>query len=55
MWNKDKNFNLEIKPCANRVKCGVMEWGKRNLLRWFGHVKKEKSEEFMKKVYVSET
>ncbi len=33
---------------ANGVNCGVVEWVKRNTLRWFGHI-----EEFVKKVYVS--
>ncbi len=28
---------------------------KRNTLRWFGHTERMKSEEFAKKVYVSET
>ena len=40
-------------PCANDVKCGIVEWMKRNILRLFGHEKKN-SEEFVKKVYVSE-
>ncbi len=31
-----------------------MEWLKRNTLRWFGHTERMKSEEFVKKVYVSE-
>ena len=32
-----------------------MEWVERNNLRCFGNVKRKKSEEFVKKVYVSET
>ena len=28
---------------------------KRNILRWFGHIEKMKNEEFMKKMYMSET
>ncbi len=40
--------------CVSGVKCGVVEWVKRNTLRWFGHVERMNSEEFVKKVYVSE-
>ena len=36
------------------MKCGVVEWLKKNILRWFGHLERRKSKEFMKKVYVSE-
>ncbi len=32
-----------------------MEWVKRNTLRWFGHNDRMGSEEFVKKVYVSES
>ncbi len=28
---------------------------KRNMLRWFGHIERMKSEEFVKKVYMSES
>ena len=34
-----------------RIKCGVMEWVKRNTLRWFANKERKKIEEFMKKVY----
>ncbi len=37
------------------VNCGVVEWVKRNTLRWFGHIERMGSEEFVKKVYVSES
>ena len=40
--------------CANRLKCDRLEWMKINILRWFGHIKSKNSEEFVKKVYVSE-
>ncbi len=33
--------------------CGVVEWVKRSTLRWFGHIEKMGSEEFVKKVYLS--
>lgn len=35
--------------CANEV----MEWVKRNTLRWFGHNEKMKIEGFIKRVYMS--
>ncbi len=44
-------------PCASvLVKCGVVEWVQRNThtLRWFGYTERMNSEEFVKKVYVSE-
>ena len=38
------------RTCANGVKCVIVEWVKR-----FGQIERKKSEEFVKKVYVSET
>ncbi len=35
---------------ANGVNCGVVEWLKRNTLRWFGHIERMGSEELVKKV-----
>ena len=35
-------------PCAKVVKYGIVEWVKRNTLRWFGHMER-KSEEFVKR------
>ncbi len=32
----------------------MVEWIKRNTLRWFGHIERMNSEEFVKQVYVSE-
>ncbi len=40
---------------ANGVNCGVVEWVKRNTLRWFGHTERMGSEKFEKKVYVSKS
>ena len=37
---------------ANEV--NVVEWVKRNMLWLFGHMKRKKSEEFIKKVYVNQ-
>ncbi len=40
--------------CANGVNCGVVEWVKRNTLRWFGHIERMGCEGFVKKVYMIE-
>ena len=40
---------------ANGMKCEVVEWVKRNTVRWFGPIKRIQSDEFVRKVYVSET
>ncbi len=34
---------------------GVVKWMKRNTLRWFGHTERMESEEFVKKVHMSES
>ena len=36
------------------VDCGVVEWVKRNALRWYGHVRRMPEERMTKKVYQSE-
>ena len=54
-WEGDSNERCGMEPCANGMKCAVGEWVKRNVLRWFGHMERKKSEEFVKKVFVSET
>ncbi len=41
--------------CANGGKCGVVELVKRNTVRWFGHIERMGNEEFVKKVYMSES
>ncbi len=38
---------------ANGVNCGVVEWVKRIMLRWYGHIERMGSEKFVKKVYMS--
>ena len=43
-----------METCTHGVKCGVGEWVKRNAFRWLGHIERKSSEEFVKKVYVSE-
>ncbi len=40
---------------ANEVNCRVVKWVKKNTSRWFGHIEKVGSEEFVKKVYMSES
>ena len=57
MWREDESNEsmyerCGIGPCANGVKCCVVEWVKINTLRWFDHIERKTSEEFVKKVYV---
>ncbi len=58
-WDGESNENMyeRCSMCshANGVNCGVVEWVKRNTLRWFGHIERMGSEEFVKKVHVSES
>lgn len=57
-WEDESNETVYEKcgmgSCANVMKCGVVEWVKRNTLRWSGHMERIKSEEILKEVYVSE-
>ncbi len=58
MWDGESNESV-YKRCGmgsqvNGVNCGVVEWVKRNTLRWFGHVERMGIEEFVKKVYIYE-
>ena len=39
---------------ASGVNCGVVEWVKRNALRWYGHVRRMPEERMTKRVYQSE-
>ncbi len=58
-WAGESDENMYERCCvrthANGVMCGVVDWVKINILRWFEHIQRMKSEEFVKKVYVSET
>ncbi len=36
---------------GNGVNYGVVEWVKRNMLRWFGYIDRMGNEEFVKKVH----
>ena len=40
---------------TSQIECGVVAWVKTYMLRWFDHIGRNKSEEFVKKVYVSES
>ncbi len=40
---------------GNGMNWGVVEWMRRNTLRWYGHIERMGREEFVKKVYVSES
>ena len=42
-------------PCANGVKCCVVEWVKKDTFKWFGHIERKESKEPVEKVYASET
>ncbi len=58
-WDGESNESVYescgMGSCANGVNCGVVEWVIRNTLRWFGHIERMGSEEFVKKVYMSES
>ena len=36
------------------INCGIIEWVKRNTLRWFGHVERMQVGELAKRIYTSE-
>ncbi len=54
-WDRESNERCGMRSRANGVNCGVVEWVKRNSLRWFAHIERMGSEEFVQKVYMSET
>ena len=45
-------FGMESR--GEGIKCGVVEWVKRNSLRWFGHVERMQKEDLAKRLYNSE-
>ena len=47
---REKNVAWEL---VQMEWCGIVEWMKRNMV--CGHMEREKSEDFVKKVFVSET
>ncbi len=54
-WDGESNERCSRGTHTNGVNCGVVEWVKRNMLRWFGHIERMESQEFVRKVYVSES
>ncbi len=42
-----------MKGSGSGVRCGVVEWVKRSILRQFGHIERMGNGEFVKKVYLS--
>ncbi len=56
-WDGLSNTSV-YERCGTRergsgVGCGVVEWVKRNTLRWCGHIERMGNKEFVKKVYMS--
>ncbi len=37
-WERESNERYDISTCTNGMNCGVVEWVKINILKWFGHV-----------------
>ncbi len=37
-----------MRGCGSEIECGVVEWVKRGILRWFGVVERMKNEELVK-------
>ena len=52
-WEGANNIRCGMGHCANGVMFDVVEWVKRNILRWFGYLERMKCEEFVKRVYVN--
>ncbi len=50
--NESVHERCGMRGCGSVVECGVVEWVKRNTLRWFGHIERMKNEEFVKRVYL---
>ena len=50
-WDGESNESVYercgMETHAKGVNCGVVEWVKRNTLKWFGHIERMKSEEFV--------
>ena len=47
-----ENFGMSERK--EGMSCGVMEWMKRNTLRWYGHVNRLEEDRLVKRVYDSE-
>ena len=46
-WEGESNERCAMRTRANGVKCGLVEQVKRNMLWWFGHMERKKSEEIV--------
>ncbi len=57
-WDGESNESVyeryHMGAHANGVNCGVVEWMKRNTLRWSGCIERMRSEEVVRKENVSE-
>ncbi len=53
--NESVYESYDMESRANGVNCGVVEWVERNTLRWFEYIERMGSEEFVNKVYMSES
>lgn len=40
-----------MEACASGVKWQVIEWVKKSTLRWFGHIGRMESKEFLKSIF----
>ena len=54
MRNEEVYGCLGIAEGAVGVNCGVIEWVKRNTMRWYGHVQRMPEDRLAKQVYMSE-
>ncbi len=53
--NKSMYERCGMREHGSGVEYGEVEWVKRSILRWFGHIERMGNEEFVKKVYLSST
>ncbi len=53
MSNESVYERCVMRGRGSGVGYGVVEWVKRSILRWFGHIERMGYEEFVKKVYQS--
>ena len=51
--NEEVYERFGMEEGALGVRCGVVEWVKRNSLRWYGHVRRMTEERLTKRVYQS--
>ncbi len=58
-WDGESNESMYercgMESHVNEVNCGMVEWVKRNTFRWLGRTERMGSEEFVKKLYMSES